>query len=60
MKRAHKIIACLSLIATIWLWSRNQLSFELWISFPITLAVLLAIYAAVDILGSIAKIKAYP
>jgi hypothetical protein len=60
MKRCVKIILGLSLMLALWLWSYSQLELSSWLTIPIIVAALLAVYAANDILGSIIRIKSYP
>jgi len=60
MKRWQKIFKGLALILVSWLWSYNQLDLCSWLTIPICIAGALALYAAYDILGSIATIKSYP
>lgn len=60
MKRCHKIILSLLLILCLWLWSFSQLDLVSGLAIPLVAAVLLAAYAAWDILGSIINIKNYP
>ena len=60
MKRWQIIFISLLLLFTLWVWSYTQLELCNWLAIPLVAAVLLALYAANDILGSIIKLKSYP
>jgi hypothetical protein len=60
MKRWKKALLLLVLSLTLWIYSKDYLSFELWVSVPIVVILALGCYAAIDILGSIIKIKQFP
>lgn len=60
MKRCHKILIGLSLLAFMWVWAYGQLDLLSWLAIPIVILGIVGAYAAYDILGSILQIKSYP
>lgn len=60
MKRWQKIVVLLVLALVLWLWSYFSLSTYQWLAIPLGVLVMVAAYAAVEILGSIAKIREFP
>lgn len=60
MKRCHKILIGLSLLAFVWLWAYSQLELWSWLAIPVAILAIVGAYAAYDILGSILQIKSYP
>lgn len=60
MKRSHTIIFAIALSLALWLWLYPYLTLQLWISLPLTVLASLALYALIDILTSIGRMKGYP
>ena len=57
MKRWQKIIVILVLALVLWLWSYSSLTTFQWLAVPLGVLAMIAAYAGVEILGSIAKIR---
>ena len=60
MKRWQNIVVFLSVCLALWLWSYTQISLNSWLSIPAGVVILVGLYAAYDIFGSILSIKSYP
>lgn len=50
----------LGMALVIWMWSYSSLSTYQWLAVPLAVLGMVGGYAAVEILGSIAKIREFP